>query len=144
MRQPVLLVRTAGPKQVAAFALLIGGTPAAFLFTSPLHVIFVLSLVLPPGALTGVLEGWVLWVSLANLVIGNGLMIYVSMMGAFKRRRYLLVPWALLNPVYWLLHTIASYKALWQLITKPHYWDKTVHGLSTNSSTIPGTAVADA
>ena len=26
---------------------------------------------------------------------------------------------------------IAAYKALWQLITKPFYWEKTSHGLST-------------
>jgi hypothetical protein len=73
----------------------------------------------------------VLWVSLANLLVGNAAMVYVSMMGAFKRRRYRLVPWAIVNPVYWLLHAIASYKALWQLITRPHYWEKTLHGLST-------------
>jgi hypothetical protein len=37
----------------------------------------------------------------------------------------------LLNPVYWLLHALAAYKGLWQLIVKPHYWEKTDHGLST-------------
>ncbi len=58
-------------------------------------------------------------------------MIYVSMMGAFRRRRYRLAVWALLNPLYWLLHSLAAYKAVWQLIRKPHYWEKTVHGLST-------------
>jgi hypothetical protein len=63
-------------------------------------------------------------------LLGNGLMIWVSMMGAFRRRRYWLVLWALLNPVYWVMHSIASYKALWQLAFKPHYWEKTTHGLS--------------
>jgi hypothetical protein len=58
-------------------------------------------------------------------------MIYVSMMGAFKRQRYRLVLWALLNPFYWILHSAASYKALWQLMTRPHYWEKTVHGISS-------------
>jgi cellulose synthase/poly-beta-1,6-N-acetylglucosamine synthase-like glycosyltransferase len=130
LRHPVQLVRTAGAVQTAAFALLIGGTPATFLLTPPLYLVFVASLVLPPSALGGLFPGWVLWVSLFNLVIGNGLMIYVSMMGAFKRRNYSLVLWSLLNPAYWLLHSVASYKALWQLVTKPHYWEKTVHGLS--------------
>ena len=41
----------------------------------------------------------------------------------------LLTP-VVLIPVYWLLHSAAAYKALWQLITKPHYWEKTLHGLS--------------
>lgn len=31
-------------------------------------------------------------------------------------------------PFYWILHSIASFKALWQLIKKPHYWEKTKHG----------------
>ena len=40
----------------------------------------------PPSTMAGLFPGWVLWVSLVNLLVGNGLMIYVSMMGAFKRR----------------------------------------------------------
>jgi hypothetical protein len=34
------------------------------------------------------------------------------------------------NPVYWILHSIASYKALWQLVKNPFYWEKTTHGLT--------------
>lgn len=137
LRRPGTLVRTAGVRQTAAFALLIGGTPATFLFTPPLYALFLASLLLPPSVLTGLFPGWVLWVSLFNLLVGNGLMIYVSMMGAFKRRNYALVLWALLNPVYWLLHSAAAYKALWQLVTKPHYWEKTVHGLSHAAHHLP-------
>ncbi|MEU7811581.1 hypothetical protein [Pseudonocardia sp. NPDC049154] len=96
-----------------------------------------MSLLLPPAVLDGLFPGRVLWVSLFNLVIGNGLMIYVSMMGAFKRRRYSLVLWALLNPVHWILHSIASYKAVRQLITKPHYWEKTLHGLTHAADGLP-------
>jgi glycosyltransferase XagB len=40
------------------------------------------------------------------------------------------MPFALLNPVYWLLHSIAAYKALGQLFTKPFYWEKTQHGIT--------------
>jgi cellulose synthase/poly-beta-1,6-N-acetylglucosamine synthase-like glycosyltransferase len=35
-----------------------------------------------------------------------------------------------LYPLYWALHSAASYKALWQLIWRPHYWEKTTHGLT--------------
>ena len=110
--------------------MLVGGTPMSFLCVPPLYLLFVVSLLTPPGALAPYFPGWVLWGSVLNLLLGNALMIYVSMMGAFKRRRYRLVAWGLLNPFYWLLHSIAAYKALWQLITKPHYWEKTLHGLS--------------
>ena len=35
-----------------------------------------------------------------------------------------------LYPFYWLLHSVAAARALWQLVTAPHYWEKTVHGVS--------------
>jgi cellulose synthase/poly-beta-1,6-N-acetylglucosamine synthase-like glycosyltransferase len=129
-RRPVALARTAGLRQTAGFLLLIAGTPLTFLLTLPLYGLFLASLLLP-GRLAGELfPGWALWLSLLNLIAGNALMIYVCMMGAFKRRRYRLVMWALLNPCYWILHGFASYKALWQLATRPHYWEKTAHGIS--------------
>ena len=129
-RRPVQLVREAGFKQALAFALLIGGSPLSFLCVPPLYAIFFLSLFVSPDTLAPYFPSWVLWASLVNLLVGNVLMVYVSMMGAFKRQRYSLVAWALLNPFYWLLHSFAAYKALWQLIRKPHYWEKTAHGLS--------------
>jgi cellulose synthase/poly-beta-1,6-N-acetylglucosamine synthase-like glycosyltransferase len=33
-------------------------------------------------------------------------------------------------PLYWFLHIRASFTALYQLIVKPYYWEKTPHGLS--------------
>lgn len=36
-----------------------------------------------------------------------------------------------LFPVYWLLHIYASMRALMQLLTRPHYWEKTEHGISS-------------
>lgn len=33
-------------------------------------------------------------------------------------------------PLYMLLHSIASYKSLWQLFFRPHFWEKTTHGLA--------------
>ena len=140
-RQPGTLVRRAGLRQTAGFALLVGGTPLSFLCVPPLYALFGLSLFVSPETLEPYFPSWVLWISLLNLLVGNVLMVYVSMMGAFKRRRFGLVAWGALNPFYWLLHSIAAYKALWQLIRKPHYWEKTVHGLSPAHASV---AVVDA
>lgn len=130
VRHPLRLVQVAGLRQVLAFLFLVAGTPAAFLAVPVLYLVFVASLALGPGGLAVLFPGWALWLSLANLGVGSVLMTYVSMMGAFKRRRYELVLWALLNPFYWLLHAVAAYKALWQLAFRPHYWEKTDHGLT--------------
>jgi cellulose synthase/poly-beta-1,6-N-acetylglucosamine synthase-like glycosyltransferase len=130
LRQPGAIVRGAGWKQSLSFVLLIGGTPASFLLTPPLYLIFGLSLLTPDLPIGQFFPDWVLLFGVVNLIAGNATMVYLAMMGAFRRRRYGLMLWALLNPLYWLLHAIAAYKAVWQLITKPHYWEKTTHGLS--------------
>jgi glycosyltransferase XagB len=129
-RSPIRLLKVCGARQALGFLLLVAGTPLSFLFVLPLWILFVASLLIPAPIFAELYPGWWLWLGLFNLLVGNSLMIYVSMMGAFLRQRYGLVVWSLLNPVYWLLHSIASYKALWQLITRPHYWEKTTHGIS--------------
>ncbi|WP_454048632.1 glycosyltransferase [Cellulomonas sp. Marseille-Q8402] len=130
LRNPVRLVRVAGLRQTLSFLFLVGGTPATFLAVPVLYAVFLASLLLDPEQLSFLFPAWVLWLSMFNLGVGSALMIYVSMMGAFKRRRYGLVLWGIANPAYWLLHSVAAYKALWQLITNPHYWEKTAHGLT--------------
>lgn len=37
-----------------------------------------------------------------------------------------------LYPFYWLLHSVAAARAMWQLLTAPHYWEKTMHGVSSS------------
>ncbi len=37
---------------------------------------------------------------------------------------------ALLSPLYWILISLGAWKGLWQLVTRPHYWEKTMHGNS--------------
>jgi glycosyltransferase XagB len=130
-RHPWRLLRTVGPRQAAGFGLLIGGTPLMFLVSPWLYAMMIAELV-RPGVLVPALPGWLVQVSLANLLLGNGVIIYLSLLAGFKRRTYGLVPFALLSPLYWLLHSIASYKALWQLLVNPFYWEKTQHGLSSH------------
>lgn len=132
-RRPVALVREIGLRRFAAFALLIGGTPLTFLGVIPLSLVTLLSIVIPTDWFSPFFPVWLLWIALLNFIIGNAVMVYLSMMGPFKRGTFDLILWAVLNPVYWILHSVASYKALWQLLVKPHYWEKTEHGLTTHT-----------
>jgi len=68
--------------------------------------------------------------ALFNLVLGNLFLIYFGVIAALKRKYYELVPVGVLLPFYWVLHSVAAYKAFWQLMVKPHYWEKTTHGTS--------------
>ena len=137
-RHPWRLLRSVGVRQTAGFALLVGGTPLMFLATPWLYALFVAELV-RPGILLPALPPWLVTVSLGNLLLGNGVIVYLSLLAGFKRRTYELVPFALLSPLYWLLHSVAAYKGAWQLLTRPFYWEKTDHGLSSHvrSGTLP-------
>lgn len=129
-RRPFALIRRIGLRRFASFSLLIAGTPLTFLGVIPFTALTVLSFLIPWAEVTPEFPPAILWICLLNFFVGNALMVYLNMMGPYKRGAFWLVGWAVLNPVYWLLHSLASYKALWQLITKPHYWQKTEHGMS--------------
>jgi cellulose synthase/poly-beta-1,6-N-acetylglucosamine synthase-like glycosyltransferase len=129
-RHPAELIRTIGLKNFLAFNLFIGGTPLTFLASPPLWALFVYWLLTRSHAVEPLFPDAVLYLALANLLIGNFLGIYLNMIAIYLRKNYALMPYALLNPLYWLLHSIAAYKALGQLFTKPFYWEKTQHGIS--------------
>jgi hypothetical protein len=38
----------------------------------------------------------------------------------------------LIFPLYWVLLSIGAWKGLFQLLTKPFFWEKTVHGINKN------------
>jgi cellulose synthase/poly-beta-1,6-N-acetylglucosamine synthase-like glycosyltransferase len=126
-RNPFSLVKRVGLKNALGFAMLIGGTPLTFLCTLPMWFLFVGWLVLDLP-LDAFYPKTLLVIGIINLFVGNALMIGVNMIGVMRRRYYGLLPFAFGNPLYWMLHSFASYKALWQLITKPFYWEKTNHG----------------
>ena len=129
-RHPIKLLREVGFKQFFGFFMLIAGTPLTFLLSPPLWAMFLYWLVTKTTALEPYFPPWVLYLSIFNLLWGNSLVIYLNMISVFKRRIYKLIPYSLTNPAYWTLHSIAAYKALWQLFTKPFYWEKTLHGLT--------------
>lgn len=122
-----------GVARFLSFVLLIGGTPATFLGVLPFYVLTLMTLLLPTEFISQIFPTWVLWLTLLNFIVGNAIMVYLSMMGPFKRGAFNLILWSLLNPIYWILHSIAAYKGLYQLLTRPHYWEKTDHGLTTHT-----------
>ena len=64
-----------------------------------------------------------------SLVFGNFLYLYYYMIGLMKREQYSLIKYIFFVPFYWLMISFAGFYALYQLILKPHYWEKTTHGL---------------
>ncbi len=70
----------------------------------------------------------VFYMAVVSLVFGNFLFLYYYMIGVAKKEQWTLMKFVLLIPIYWLMISVAAFIALYQLIFKPHYWEKTVHG----------------
>ncbi|MGH7594589.1 MAG: glycosyltransferase family 2 protein [Gemmatimonadales bacterium] len=135
-REPFGLLRRAGWRHTVGFVLLIGGTPLIFLIFPVSIALTTIWLLTRTTLLEPLFPPVVLYLALFNLLIGNALAIYVNMFAVFKRRLHMLVLFSLLNPLYWVLHSVASFKALGQLFTKPYYWEKTTHGLTRHGAPV--------
>lgn len=136
MRNPVKLWKTIGWKGFLGFNFFIGATPITFLVYPILLTFFLCYVIFDMTSIKSFFPDWVLFMCIFNLMIGNILMIYVNMMAVFKRRYYELILFAVANPVYWLMHSFAAYKGLYQLVFNPFYWEKTNHGLSKVNSPV--------
>jgi cellulose synthase/poly-beta-1,6-N-acetylglucosamine synthase-like glycosyltransferase len=134
MRDPVALWKEIGWKGFLGFNFFIGATPITFLVYPLLLTFFICYVVFDLSTIRTLFPDWVLFMSIFNLMVGNILMIYINMIAVFKRRYYELILFAIANPIYWLMHSIAAYKGLYQLVVKPFYWEKTNHGLSKVNS----------
>lgn len=134
-RHPLKALRIIGLKQWFGYNLLIGGTPVNFLVNPIMWALFIYWLLAAEGVLGASFSfPLLLYLSGFNLVCGNIAVILLSLVGVLPRKYYRLLPWAMLSPIYWLLQSVGAYKALWQLITKPFYWEKTTHGISKTES----------
>ncbi|MDF3130423.1 glycosyltransferase [Kiritimatiellaeota bacterium B1221] len=69
------------------------------------------------------------------LLFSNFLFILLGLLAAFSRNRWKLIPAALTMPVYWVLISIGAWKGFLQLFTRPHYWEKTRHGIDVFETT---------
>lgn len=146
MRNPFLLIKKVGWKGFFGFQFFIGGTFFTFLIYPLLLILFIFYFIVSSDFVANYLgklnfltlkntfrvlfPDWLIIISLFNFFVGNLMMIYVNMIAVFRRRTYNLILYAISNPIYWLMHSIAAYKGLFQLISKPFYWEKTNHGLT--------------
>jgi cellulose synthase/poly-beta-1,6-N-acetylglucosamine synthase-like glycosyltransferase len=128
-RHPARLLRRCGLRAGVGLAFLIAGTPLTFLL-APLLWINTLMWVVTGYTMLPTIGGWGAALSGVSLIAGNALAVLASMLAALKRRQWFLLPWALLNPLYWVMHSMAAYRGAWQLIFRPFYWEKTRHGLT--------------
>ncbi len=135
MRDPAALWRELGPGGFFVFQMVVGGAVLAAL----VHGVFV-------GVLAGQLASGLFWsaktemfdvmfatIYVTTLTTGYALSALLGVIG-LSRRGLLGSAWYLvLLPFYWLLLSVAAWRAVFQLVRQPYRWEKTAHGLARTS-----------
>ena len=129
MRHPIQLLKTLGLKAFLSFQVTVGGSPL-ILFINPLYwIVTFLWFVGKWGIIPNLFPGIIFYMSLVNMLSGNFLFVYMNLLATYRREYYRLSLYALLTPIYWLFMSFATWRAVWQLLSQPFYWEKTIHGL---------------
>ncbi len=132
MRDPVRLVRELTLAGALAFQLFLACNVLAAL----VHPVFMIGLcyallAAPPLQVAGTMAAAPVFA--ATLVAGYVSTVAIDLIG-LRRRGLLAHGWALLlTPLYWLLLSLAAWRALYQLLSDPQRWEKTEHGLARTS-----------
>ncbi len=129
-RHPVKLIKTLGLWKWASFQMLVTGTPLTFLINPIMWLTFLFWILAHNSIIFPSIPESVIIMGTISLIAGNLIMVLLNLAAAFSRKYYNLIPYSLLNPIYWIFHSIAAYKALFQLVFKPFYWEKTKHGIT--------------
>lgn len=82
------------------------------------------------SALSELFPQWLYHLAWFNLGFGYLLQLGFALMLLARNQWWGMLIHSLLFPLYWLLHSFASFKALKQLVVNPSYWEKTQHGVS--------------
>jgi len=133
MRRPLRLLRGRQALGAVTFQLLL----AASLVAALLHPLFAAGLcyLLFAGLSGGAIATGGLKVPVFGGIVlfGYAAMVAVDLIG-LRRRGLLAHAWVLvLTPLHWLLLSLAAWRALFQLLRDPQYWEKTEHGLAKTS-----------
>jgi len=140
MRHPIRLARRMGAKAFLAFHLFFGANSLCLLINPLFWALIVVWFATHAGWIPSIFPAPVFYLAFFGLLVGNGACMLSLVSGSVARRHYGDVKWAFLVPVYWLVMSVAAYKALGQLFHKPSYWEKTEHGICAfepSDATIP-------
>ena len=144
MRSPVKFYKKIGFRGFLGYLAMIFGTPFLPLINPIFWGLLVVWLCTHAPWIQSLFPGLLYYIAVIQLIVGNFIFIYMNMIGtyyvirdcALKKRQpfsYSLIKYGLLTPFYWILMSVAAYKALFQLFAKPYYWEKTHHGLASES-----------
>ena len=133
MRRPVQLWRDLGSAAFIGFQAFFLGTVGQFLLAPFLWTYWLVLIGLPHPSAT-VVPPQVVSLTIVALVFFELLGIVIAATAAFASGRPSLAIWAPCLSFYFMMGVIAVYKALYELLWHPFFWDKTSHGFHPPSA----------
>jgi cellulose synthase/poly-beta-1,6-N-acetylglucosamine synthase-like glycosyltransferase len=127
MRNPAELRRRLGPRAYHGFQFFMGAPTLTFLIAPFFWIAFILHI---SGIASVPISTPLQWMCVATLLAGTMLQCVFAASTVHFEKWTGMGSAIAIYPFYWLLHSIASIWALWQLVIKPHKWEKTRHGES--------------
>ena len=147
MRRPLQLWRDIGPRAFISFQLQMAGTVAAFLIAPVLWSYWLIMAGLGhplEGSLRASAGGYGLGLFL-TLVLGAELVnIAIGLLAIRDAERRHLTLWIPTLSLYFPLGCLAAWKAIYEVVVHPFYWDKTMHGIHDAAALPSGLADAAA
>lgn len=136
MRSPTRLFRDLGARRFFGFQILFLGTLSQFAL-APVLWSFWLVVFGFPHPLAGTAPVWLFGVLAALFFLSEILNIAIGVIAVRGAAHRWLIPWVPTLHLYFPLGALAAYKGLWEIISKPFYWDKTDHGIYLRASPLP-------
>lgn len=130
MRRPQRILEATGWKGFLAVQLFVAGNLFSAVINPVMWLASFLWLALTPDIGVAPMPEPLFYFNLFALTSGNLFFMGLMAIGPLKRDTRRLAFYGLTAPVYWLLTSLAAYKALLQAVTRPHYWEKTDHVIS--------------
>lgn len=127
MREPGRLWRELGPWQFFGFQILLGGMVLSALVHPWIYVMLAATVFFADAGPAAATAGGLWWVCGFNLLAGYASAMALAALATQRRGGRLLLPSAVLLPLYWLATSLAAYRALFELCRRPYYWEKTPH-----------------
>ena len=131
IRSPVTLWHDLGTRGFVTFQILLGGQILAslsYLLFLLIGVSYAIATVTVSNASPAIKASHYL-IPFSLFMLGYGINIWLGMLALKTQKNKNLTSTLIWIPLYWLLISLASFRALYQLFTKPFYWEKTEHGI---------------
>lgn len=132
MRDPLRLWHEIGPRRFLAFQIQFLGTLSQYLLAPVLWTFWLSAFGLwhpLTTPLAGFADGALVVGLFALFIFSEAVNLLVNLWATREREHVGLWPWTLTMNLYFPLGALAGWKAIYEVMTKPFYWDKTTHGV---------------